>query len=109
MNEKKVSAETALSVTGDLVYPPLLPPEIDPFNGCILDLGRPLDEPPTYRDGKLADNLVFYWQPREDWREVERGQLKILDKFLPPEKRTPFVHFLLDYHFELSRILNERI
>ena len=59
MNEKRVTAETALSVMGDLVYPPLLPPEFDPFNGCILDLGVPLDEPPTYRGDKFADDFVF--------------------------------------------------
>ena len=66
-----------------------------------------MSRPPTGAN-KFADDFVFYWQPREDRREVERRQLKILDKFLPPEKRTPFFHFLFDYTFELSRILSER-
>lgn len=38
MEEKHVIAEIALTVMGDLVLPPQLPKEIDPFNGCILDL-----------------------------------------------------------------------
>jgi len=107
MDEKKVTAETALTVIGDLVLPPALPPEIDPFNGCMVLLGRRPDKPATYRAGKLADDFVFYWQSR-DWREAVQAQLKIRDKFLPPEKRTPFVHFLFDYTLTLAGTLNER-
>ena len=107
MDEKKVTAETSLTVIGDLILPPALPPEIDPFNGCSLLLGRRLDKPATYQGGKLFDGFLFYWQPK-DWREVDEAHLKILDKHLPPEKRTPFVRFVVDYILELSRTVNER-
>ena len=107
MEERKATAEASLVLLGDLLVPPGLPPEIDPFNGCLLSLGSPPDTPGTYEGGKLADNLVFYWQSR-DWREAEQVQVKIRDKFLPPESRTPFVRFLFDYTLELSRMLNER-
>jgi hypothetical protein len=107
MDERKVTAETALTVMGDLVLPPALPPEIDPFNGCFLHLGRRLDKPATYQGGKLADNFIFYWQSR-DWREDVQAGLNIWDKLLPPEKRTPFVRFLLDYSLALALTLNER-
>jgi len=107
MDERKVTAETALTVIGDLVLPPALPPEIDPFNGCIFKLGMPPDKPATYQGGKPADDFVFYWQPR-DWREYNEALLNIFDKYLPPEKRTPFDHFLFDYTFTLSNTLMER-
>lgn len=107
MKEKKVTAETALTVLGDLVMPPALRTEIDPFNGCIVDLGSPPDKPAAYRGGQIADDFIFYWQPR-DWREADEANLKILDKYLPPEKRTPFVRFFSEYALALSRTLNER-
>ncbi len=108
MDERKVTAETALTVMGDLVLPPALPPESDPFNGCILSLGRPPDKPTSPQGGKVADSFVFYWQSR-DWREAEQAALKILDTYLPKEKRTPFVRFLFDYTLELSHTLSERV
>lgn len=107
MNEKKVTAETALTVMGDLVLPPWLPTEIDPFNGCIFDLGRPLDKPATYQGGKPADSFVFYWQSR-DWRETNQAAIKIFEKFLPSENRTPFDHFVFEYAMALSNTLMER-
>ena len=107
MNEKKVTAETTLTVMGDLVLPPALPTEIDPFNGCIFDLGRPLDKPATYQGGKPADSFVFYWQSR-DRRETNQAAIKILEKFLPSENRTPFDHFVFEYAMTLSNTLMER-
>ena len=73
----------------------------------FLLLGRPLDNPATYRGGKVTDDYVFYWQPK-DWRDGEDEQLKILDKYLPPEKRTPFIRFLVEYVLALTRTLQER-
>ncbi len=108
MEEKKVTAETALTVIGDLVLPPALPLEIDPFNGCIILLDSPEDNPAIYRGGKFADDYVFYWLSR-DWREGEAEQLKILDKYLPPEKRTPFIRLRVEYVLALTRMLNERV
>lgn len=107
MNEKKVTAETALTVMGDLVLPPALAPEIDPFNGCMVLLGNPPDKPYVYRGGKAADDFVFYWQSR-DWREGNQAALKIFEKFLPSENRTPFDRFLFDYVTTLSNTLMER-
>ena len=70
-------------------------------------MGRPLDKPATYQGGKLADNFIFYWQSR-DWREDVQAGLKIWDKLLPPEKRTPFIRFLVEYVLALTRTLQER-
>lgn len=107
MDERKVTAETALTIMGDLVLPPALAPEIDPFNGCVVLLGLPPDKPYTYRGGKPADDLVFYWQSR-DWREGNQAVVKIWEKFLPSENRTPFDHFIIDYALTLSNTLMER-
>ena len=107
MNERKVTAETALTVIGDLVLPPVLAPEIDPFNGCMMLLGNPPDKPIAYQGGKPLDGLVFYWQSR-DWREGNQAVMKILEKFLPHEKRTVFDHFVFDYSLKLSNTLMER-
>jgi len=106
MDEKKVTAEDALTVMGDLVLPPALAPQIDPFNGCIVFLGNPPDKPFT-QGGKTADDFVFYWQSK-DWREEVQAVVKIWDKFLPHEKRTPFDHFKLDYVLTLFNSLTER-
>jgi len=84
-----------------------MPREIDPFNGSMGLLGNPPDKPFTYQGGKPGDGFVFYWQSR-DWRESNQAGLKIWDKLLPPEKRTPFVRFLLDYSLTLSYTLMER-
>jgi len=107
MEEKRVNVETALVVVGDLLLPPELPKEIDPFNGCILQLGSPSDKPAASQGGTLFENSVFYWGSR-DWQEAEQIRSKIRDKFLPPEKRTPFVRFFYEYISALSRTLNER-
>jgi hypothetical protein len=107
MNDKKVTAEAALTVMGDLVLPPALPAEIDPFNGCIFDLGRPLDRPATYSGGKPADGFVFYWQSR-DWRATNQAAIKIFEKFLPSKNRNPFDHFVFEYAMTLSTTLMER-
>ncbi len=108
MEENDVTAEKALAVVGDLVLPPQLPQEIDPFNGCILALGVLLDKPATDQGGETADDdFGLYWQSR-DWREAEQANLKILDKYLPPETRTPFFRFLLEYRLALSPTLAER-
>lgn len=101
MQEKRVTAERALAVMGDLVLPPRLSQKTDPFNGCILLLG---DSPNKRGDNKF----VFVWDSR-DWREREQAQLKALDKFLPPEKRTPFIRFAAEYVWELMDTLEERL
>jgi hypothetical protein len=108
MNERKVTAEAALTTIGDLALPPGLPAGSDPFNGCLFLVGRSLDQPSTAAGSKLSDKFIFYWQIR-DWREAERVALKILDEFLPPEKRSPFARFGLDYSLALTRSLNERL
>jgi hypothetical protein len=97
----------ALTVIGDLVLPRALTPEIDPFNGCMVLLGKPPDKPYTRQGGKPADDFVFYWQSR-DWREGNQAVLKIWEKFLPSENRTPFDHFVFDYALTLSNTLMER-
>jgi len=108
MDEKRVTAETALTVMGDLVSPPRPPKELDPFPGCMFVLGDPPERTVTYQQGqKFLDDLVFYWKS-SDWRESEQARLTIRDKFLPPEKRTPFVRFLDEYISALTHMLNER-
>ncbi len=104
MEEKRVSVETSLAVVGDLLLPPELPKEIDPFNGCILQLG---DKPGASQGGDLFENSVFYWGSR-DWQEAEQIQSKIRDKVLPPEKRTPFFRFFYEYTSALLHTLQER-
>ena len=106
MDEKKITVETALTVMGDLVLPPALPSESDPFNGCVMLLGRAADEPIVDRSGKFADDFGFYWGLR-DWREDEES--KMLDKHLPPAKRIPFIRLRAEYASALTRTLNERI
>jgi hypothetical protein len=107
MGEGKATAEASLALLGDLLLPPVLPPEVDPLNGCLLSLGPPPDTPRAYGGGKLADDYVFYWQSR-DWREAERVSLKVFDRHLPPESRTPFVRFIFEYSLELTRTPNDR-
>jgi hypothetical protein len=107
MNANKVTAETALTVLGDLVIPPALPIEKDPFNGCLTYFGPPPDQPMTYQGGKFADSFVFYWQLK-DWREDNKLTLKIWDKFLPTEKRTPLSIFIFEYVMALSNTIMER-
>ena len=106
-SEPAMSTPARLPLISGLVLPPALPTEIDPFNGCIFDLGRPLDKPATYQGGKPADSFVFYWQSR-DWRETNQAAIKILEKFLPSENRTPFDHFVFEYAMTLSNTLMER-
>jgi len=79
------------------------------FNGCLLLLNPSPNQPATSLDqgGKLADDYVFYWQPR-DWREAERVSMEILDKYLPRETRAPFIRFLFEYIMALLHTLNER-
>jgi hypothetical protein len=107
MKEKKVTVETALTVMGDLVLPPALPLEIDPFNGCIVNLYDPPGKPAISKGSKAADDFIFYWQSI-DWHEDEQANLKTLDKHLPPEKRVPFIRLRLEYVLALSRTLTER-
>lgn len=107
MEEKRVTAEQALMVLGDLVLPPPLPQEIDPFNGCLLLLDTPLN---TDQNVKIADRSVFSWQSRAgDWREAKQTVTEIMDKFLPPETRTSFTRFIFEYAMEFSRVLSERL
>lgn len=106
--EKQTTAENALVVLGDLVVPPVLPKELDPFNGCVVLPGAPLEQPYKLPSGKASDNFIFYWQSR-DWREDMQFALATFNKFLPAAERTTFDMFLLDYSLTLGNALQERL